>query len=236
MVKCNCLTKTPEAKYHKKDCPVALVAEIERLEEQLSESRDMFAKVRDKRWDEQHKHRAEIAEHDRNCADLVEDHKRQQQHILELEAELAEIRGKHDSGECQWAGEGCESRTELRAKLELYEQLSEELSGNSDTSILTTNILRHWSADQRVRFAAHLLGDKCQELMMSDRGNWCTYCGSTKLSWYAGVNSNSGVVDGRHFMSEISAIFILGCDECSETLMVVPGSEVAAMLNHNKRS
>lgn len=59
----------------------------------------------------------------------------------------------------------------------------------------------------------------------------CTHCGSTELSWQTFNHNGSGVVDGRLRANEIQCKFVLGCDDCSETLRVVLADEVAGMLD-----
>ena len=49
----------------------------------------------------------------------------------------------------------------------------------------------------------------------------CSNCGSDLSSWSAFVRGPSDVVDGRIRMSECSVMFMLSCDECSETLRLV---------------
>lgn len=61
----------------------------------------------------------------------------------------------------------------------------------------------------------------------------CKNCQSDQLSWFCQPNTTSGVVDGRLKMSEIDVIFFLGCGECSETLKIVKGDDVAEYLNNN---
>ena len=58
----------------------------------------------------------------------------------------------------------------------------------------------------------------------------CPNCDSTNLSWISSVKTN-GVVDGRLRAHEVQPIFVLGCDECSETLQVVDGDKVASLVN-----
>lgn len=58
----------------------------------------------------------------------------------------------------------------------------------------------------------------------------CGECGSADLEWHCSQDTNSGVVDGRLRMHEIHTIFYLGCNACSETLKIINGDEVAAML------
>jgi len=58
----------------------------------------------------------------------------------------------------------------------------------------------------------------------------CPECGSEKLTWDTGVRSAcNGVVDGRFKMNEIEGIFILGCDECSETVRVISSNQFLAI-------
>lgn len=59
----------------------------------------------------------------------------------------------------------------------------------------------------------------------------CKNCGSSSLSWFSSVRVTSGVVEGRLRSNEVEPIFVLGCDECSETLAVVSGGKVAEFLN-----
>jgi hypothetical protein len=58
----------------------------------------------------------------------------------------------------------------------------------------------------------------------------CPECGSRELTWHADTKNYGGVVDGRICMREVGPIFYLGCDECSETIRVIDGGKVAAML------
>ena len=58
----------------------------------------------------------------------------------------------------------------------------------------------------------------------------CPECGSRELTWHADAKNYSGVQDGRICMREVGPIFYLGCDECSETIRVIEGDKVAAML------
>jgi len=59
----------------------------------------------------------------------------------------------------------------------------------------------------------------------------CPECGSEKLTWDEGTQNLSGVQDGRLRQNEVHGIFFLGCDECSETVSIVPASKVANYLN-----
>lgn len=59
----------------------------------------------------------------------------------------------------------------------------------------------------------------------------CKNCGGNLNSWFTSNRVNSVAVDGRLKSSEISCDFVLGCDECSETLRVVRADEVASQMN-----
>lgn len=55
----------------------------------------------------------------------------------------------------------------------------------------------------------------------------CPECGSRQLSWFCSTHNTSGVVDGRLRMHDIGVNFVLGCNECSETVRVVSGDQIA---------
>ena len=61
----------------------------------------------------------------------------------------------------------------------------------------------------------------------------CTNCEGTDLAWFAVSHHNGNIVDGRLKLNEVQPMFSLGCEECSETLLVLPASEIAALLNSN---
>lgn len=58
----------------------------------------------------------------------------------------------------------------------------------------------------------------------------CPECGSTDTEWNCTQTTNSGVVDGRLRMHDISTVFFLGCNCCSTTIRTVRGEELAAMM------
>lgn len=58
----------------------------------------------------------------------------------------------------------------------------------------------------------------------------CPECGSRELTWHADTKNYGGVQDGRICIREVGPIFYLGCDYCSETIRVIDGDKVAAML------
>jgi len=59
----------------------------------------------------------------------------------------------------------------------------------------------------------------------------CKECGGTSLTWFAQSENKSGVQEGRLRTHEVSSVFVLGCDDCSETLRVVSADKMAALLN-----
>lgn len=62
----------------------------------------------------------------------------------------------------------------------------------------------------------------------------CHHCGTSTFTWYCqAYNKSNHIVDGRLTMHDIDVRFFLGCDECSETLMVVSGDAVAHLLTES---
>jgi hypothetical protein len=59
----------------------------------------------------------------------------------------------------------------------------------------------------------------------------CPECGSHLLSWSANPRSRSGVPEGRLRTHEVGCDFVLGCEECSETVRVVDACEIASLLS-----
>ena len=59
----------------------------------------------------------------------------------------------------------------------------------------------------------------------------CKECGSNDLTFEAAVHNNGGCQDGRIKVNEVSGIFILGCNNCSETCAIIPANQVAEYLN-----
>lgn len=59
----------------------------------------------------------------------------------------------------------------------------------------------------------------------------CRNCEGNLLSWFSSTKNCGTAQDGRIKMNEVQAIFVLGCDECSETMMIVPADEIAELMN-----
>lgn len=58
----------------------------------------------------------------------------------------------------------------------------------------------------------------------------CSECGSKSLTWATHYKTDSGVQQGRLRTSEVKCLFVLGCDECSETLAVVSADKIAEQM------
>lgn len=58
----------------------------------------------------------------------------------------------------------------------------------------------------------------------------CRECGGTSLTWAAHNENRSGIQEGRLRTHEVTCVFVLGCDDCSETLAVVSADSIAAYL------
>lgn len=59
----------------------------------------------------------------------------------------------------------------------------------------------------------------------------CKNCGGTDLEWFAHVRALNDVQQGRLNTHDVGCVFVLGCEECSETLHVVKADDIAALLN-----
>ncbi|MEY2632352.1 MAG: hypothetical protein RIR00_1006 [Pseudomonadota bacterium] len=58
----------------------------------------------------------------------------------------------------------------------------------------------------------------------------CPECGSTDTEWHCSQTTNSGVVDGRLRMHDVSTVFYLGCNCCSETIRTRSGDDIARLM------
>jgi hypothetical protein len=60
----------------------------------------------------------------------------------------------------------------------------------------------------------------------------CKECGSKSLSWFTTTSTGfTGIQQGRLTTNDVTCQFVLGCDDCSETLRVVNADTFAARLN-----
>lgn len=58
----------------------------------------------------------------------------------------------------------------------------------------------------------------------------CRECGSNDLFWHTHSTSASGVQEGRLRSLEVECIFVLGCNDCSETLATVSADKIAVLM------
>lgn len=59
----------------------------------------------------------------------------------------------------------------------------------------------------------------------------CRECGSESLTWDTHNKTDTGVPEGRLRSLEVKCLFVLGCDDCSETLAILSADRVASLLN-----
>jgi len=61
----------------------------------------------------------------------------------------------------------------------------------------------------------------------------CHECGSKSLTWmsFNHVRVGCQVQEGRLRTNEVECMFILGCDECSETLLTRNADDITRLLN-----
>lgn len=59
----------------------------------------------------------------------------------------------------------------------------------------------------------------------------CKECGSKSLTWFVRNEIHSGIQQNRLNTNDVTCLFVLGCDDCSETLMLVSADNIAARMN-----
>ena len=59
----------------------------------------------------------------------------------------------------------------------------------------------------------------------------CRACGSADLAWDTHNKINSAVQQGRLNTNDVTCVFTLGCNQCSETQTVISAAKVANLLN-----
>lgn len=62
----------------------------------------------------------------------------------------------------------------------------------------------------------------------------CPECGENRLSWQVYNSNNSCVTEGRLRTNDVTCSFILGCDYCSETIIVVSADNLALAMTEDK--
>uniref|UniRef100_UPI001C5A22DF hypothetical protein n=1 Tax=Pseudomonas sp. UMAB-40 TaxID=1365407 RepID=UPI001C5A22DF len=71
-------------------------------------------------------------------------------------------------------------------------------------------------------------------LLNPARNEYCKECGSLALSWFSQITTGtSGIQNGRLRTDDVTCQFVLGCENCSETLRVVSADTFANRLNAN---
>lgn len=63
----------------------------------------------------------------------------------------------------------------------------------------------------------------------------CNECGSKALKWATHYKNDSDVQQGRLRTSEVKCLFVLGCDDCSETLAVVSADKIAEQMTDRQQ-
>lgn len=63
----------------------------------------------------------------------------------------------------------------------------------------------------------------------------CKGCGGVSFSWDTSRKTNSAAPDGRLRMNEVEFVFVLGCNDCSETLAVVSADKIAQHLTEQQQ-
>ena len=58
----------------------------------------------------------------------------------------------------------------------------------------------------------------------------CRHCESTDLEWFAHVRAVNDVPHGRLTTHDVGCVFVLGCNECSETVHTVKADSIASLL------
>jgi hypothetical protein len=87
-------------------------------------------------------------------------------------------------------------------------------SGYELTECRLTEIPR---GEELTNFSERANCQPCRRALMA-RGE-CPACGEKALSWSPHPKKLTQVVDGRLTMNDVTAVFYLACDYCSETLI-----------------
>lgn len=58
----------------------------------------------------------------------------------------------------------------------------------------------------------------------------CKECGSSDLFWFAQNNVPNGIQQNRLNTHDVKCVFVLGCNECSETLKLVSADKIAEQM------
>ena len=58
----------------------------------------------------------------------------------------------------------------------------------------------------------------------------CRECGGDSLTWQAVSTNKTGIAEGRLCTQDVGCTFVLGCDDCSETLALLSADHIASIL------
>lgn len=64
----------------------------------------------------------------------------------------------------------------------------------------------------------------------------CPECGSSDIEFKCHQTTSSTAGDGRLRLNEVDALFVLGCNFCSETIQTLTGDEAAHALTTHLRA
>jgi hypothetical protein len=59
----------------------------------------------------------------------------------------------------------------------------------------------------------------------------CKHCGSKHLLWHTWLTARNDVQQGRLRTNDVECVFVLGCEDCFETLYSVGADRLARMMN-----
>lgn len=59
----------------------------------------------------------------------------------------------------------------------------------------------------------------------------CRECESDDLFWFAQNTVPNGIQQNRLNTHDVQCVFVLGCNNCSETLRIVGADQIAALMN-----
>ena len=91
--------------------------------------------------------------------------------------------------------------------------------------------------EHRIRigeYAAHVeraLLDSSRSVASAATRMRCGGCGSQALRWSSGPVASGGIAHGQMIASDVESALVLGCEECSDDVLVVSAGEFAELLN-----
>jgi hypothetical protein len=106
-------------------------------------------------------------------------------------------------------------------------QALQELLNQRDEALHDLEQRRH--AEQQACQAAERRVEQLETVRASLVGKVtrCKECGSDDLFWYSHIHNHSTVQHNRLNTNDVTCLLILGCNNCSETLMTVKADRIA---------